>query len=465
MTTPYCLEGTANDALLTNLKELVGRSNQLTAQLLAHLAEVDARGIHRDAACSSLYTYCVYELRMSEDQAQRRVTASRAARRFPILFEMLESAAIHMTGIVLLAPHLTESNHQDLLARSRFRTKREIQLLVAEVAPRPEVPGRIFPLGPRRTSAPSMARYTASFAGPVREIPPGNHPGGAPTNAPESMHPSALARTTDDIGRLSFASPRDATDPAHTGDPANPANPSAPARSVSHRYEVRFTADQEHIDLLEEARDLLQHQVPNRDIAAVQKIAMRELVNRLRKLRRAETDRPHAPKDTRHDHQRKDRYVPAQVTRDVWRRDEARCTFVSKHDQRCRETAGLELDHATPVCRGGESTVENLRLRCRAHNQHAAERALGTQYMRNKRDQRSGDQRSGDQPTADQRTGDQGTGEPVHRVSDRWTNTRELDASLLTTSSADRNLRFTSEPSRLIQKSDLDFGTPNYATG
>jgi hypothetical protein len=34
----------------------VGRSNQLLAALLAHLAEVDARGIHRQRACASLYS-------------------------------------------------------------------------------------------------------------------------------------------------------------------------------------------------------------------------------------------------------------------------------------------------------------------------------------------------------------------------------------------------------------------------
>ena len=58
--------------LLTKTRELVGRSNQVFAALLAHLAEVDARGLHRTRACASLYTYCIYELRLSEDAAARR---------------------------------------------------------------------------------------------------------------------------------------------------------------------------------------------------------------------------------------------------------------------------------------------------------------------------------------------------------------------------------------------------------
>src|SRR6185436_11910507 len=116
---------------------LVGGSNALTAQLLAHLGEVEARGIHRERACSSLYTYCVYELRMSEDEAQRRCRAARLARQFPIVLEMLAEGSLHLTGILLIGPHLTEENQAELLARARFRTKREIERLVAEIAPCP----------------------------------------------------------------------------------------------------------------------------------------------------------------------------------------------------------------------------------------------------------------------------------------------------------------------------------------
>src|SRR6187401_3353703 len=72
--------------LLTNTRRLIGRSNQLLAELLAHLAEVEARGIHRHRACASLYLYCVYELRLSEDAAFRRARAAKIARQFPVVF-------------------------------------------------------------------------------------------------------------------------------------------------------------------------------------------------------------------------------------------------------------------------------------------------------------------------------------------------------------------------------------------
>src|SRR5688500_16648195 len=55
----------SDDEVLARTRRLVGRSNLLTAELLVHLAEVEERGIHRTRACSSLYAYCIYELRFS----------------------------------------------------------------------------------------------------------------------------------------------------------------------------------------------------------------------------------------------------------------------------------------------------------------------------------------------------------------------------------------------------------------
>jgi hypothetical protein len=70
--TPNALSDLADEVLHGEVKRLAGRANTLLAELLARLAEIEARSIHRERACASLYAYCVYELRMSEDEAQRR---------------------------------------------------------------------------------------------------------------------------------------------------------------------------------------------------------------------------------------------------------------------------------------------------------------------------------------------------------------------------------------------------------
>jgi hypothetical protein len=37
------------------------------------------------------------------------------------------------------------------------------------------------------------------------------------------------------------------------------------------------------------------------------------------------------------------------------------------------------------VARGGEASVDDIRLRCHAHNQYTAERTFGAEFMRHKR--------------------------------------------------------------------------------
>ena len=80
------------------------------------------------------------------------------------------------------------------------------------------------------------------------------------------------------------------------------------------------------------------------------------------------------------------RTIPARVKRAVWTRDRGQCTFVGANGHRCNATKFLEFDHADPVARGGEASVATMRLRCRTHNQLEAERALGTGFMRDKRE-------------------------------------------------------------------------------
>src|SRR6187397_2768582 len=177
----FRLEHVSDADLLASTRQLVGRSNQLLAALLAHLAEVEGRGIHRLRACASVYTYCIYELRLSEDAASRRVRAAKIARQFPVIFEQIAVGELQLTTLLLLGPHLTEANHLELLALAKHRTKREVLRLVRCLSPEPDVPDRVEPLGPgpigiTLPSTPSWNQFAESYAPSVRELPPGERP-------------------------------------------------------------------------------------------------------------------------------------------------------------------------------------------------------------------------------------------------------------------------------------------------
>src|SRR6188768_2393477 len=165
--------------LLTSTRRLVAGTNQLFAALLLHLAEVETRGIHRTRACASLYTYCIYELRMSEDAAARRSSAARLVKRFPLLFDAIARGELHLTGLLMLGPHLTLENHVEVLARAKFRTKKELAKLVRELHPLPRVPDLMEPLGPelpRSPRKPTWNEWVTSLCPPVRELEAGASP-------------------------------------------------------------------------------------------------------------------------------------------------------------------------------------------------------------------------------------------------------------------------------------------------
>ena len=129
-----------DDDLLAEVKRLVASERQATAALLRSLMELDARRLYLREGCSSLFTYCTQVLHLAEGSAYNRIEAARAARRFPALLDALEEGALTLTSIRMLAPHLTADNCSELIAAARHKTKREVEVLVAALQPKPAVP-------------------------------------------------------------------------------------------------------------------------------------------------------------------------------------------------------------------------------------------------------------------------------------------------------------------------------------
>src|SRR5262249_30252730 len=144
----YSLSNVGDEALLRNLAALVARDRATTAEMLAHIAEVDSRKLYLPAAFPSMYAYCLGELHMSEDAAFKRIRAARAASQFPAVFASLSDGRLHLSGVVLLAPHLTPENAKELLAAATHKTKAEIERLLAQRFPRPDLPELVQALAP-----------------------------------------------------------------------------------------------------------------------------------------------------------------------------------------------------------------------------------------------------------------------------------------------------------------------------
>jgi 5-methylcytosine-specific restriction endonuclease McrA len=148
---------------------------------------------------------------------------------------------------------------------------------------------------------------------------------------------------------------------------------------------VRFAADAEFRELLEEVRALASHREPSGDLMSLMKRGLEAYRRELQKERFGVGKEPRRVRRLRvsdPEPTSRSRYVAAAVAREVYLRDGGCCTFCAEDGRRCGARRFLELDHITPWAVGGESTTENLRLRCRAHNQHAARRYFGAERIR-----------------------------------------------------------------------------------
>jgi hypothetical protein len=302
--------------LLAHVRLAVRAERHATARLIALLMELDARRLYLGEGCSSMFTYCTHVLHLSEHAVYNRIETARAARRFPMILELLENGDVTLTAIRLLAPHLTPENHRDVLKRARHKSKRDIELLVATLHPQPDVPTTV-----RKLPTPVAATHEPS-AIPSETLPP----------RLAEMKPLAL-----------------------------------------ERYKIQITVSRETYQKFRRAQDLLRHAVPDGDAALIFERAITLLVTQLERTKTGATERP---RKAARSLKTASRHIPAAIRRHVWQRDAGRCAFKGSQG-RCDETAFLEYHHVVPFAAGGQTTTGNIELRCRAHNQYESERYFG----------------------------------------------------------------------------------------
>src|SRR5204863_8702176 len=142
------LKEVSNEELLRALGEIVVEGHRHLARLLSYLIEVEERRLDHELACSSMLDFCMRRLGLGEDEAVRRIAAARLARRFPIVLELLATGTLSLSRLLLLRPHLTNENHEELLRTASRKTKREIQEAIAAWFPRSDVLPSISPIPP-----------------------------------------------------------------------------------------------------------------------------------------------------------------------------------------------------------------------------------------------------------------------------------------------------------------------------
>jgi hypothetical protein len=259
---------------------------------------------------------------------------------------MLGEGSLNLTSVRLLSAHLTADNHKELLAAASGKSRREVEELIARHFPQPDVPCSV-----RKLPA----------AKPI-ETPDCTLASGVPASSSTATEPNEIQAVPSPVVALALESISAARAPTVRHPLVRPLAPD--------RYEIRFTASAGTCEKLRRAQDLLRHRIPNGDVAQIVDRALTVLLEDLARKKFAATDRPRASRARSGD----SRYLPAAVKRPVWLRDGGRCGFVGENGRRCTERGLLEFHHVNP---DGEATVDNIQLRCRAHNAYEADLYYG----------------------------------------------------------------------------------------
>jgi hypothetical protein len=180
------LTGIPSPELLERVRKLVQRGNAVEAELLVHLAEVDARQLYLEEGCSSMFTYCCRVLHFAEGVAYKRIQAARAARRHPQILEALRRGDLHLTAVGLLAPKLTEGNCSELICATWHLGADEIKRMLADREPRPAAPTFVRRI--HEAALPAPPSLPTVLQSPIaRPAPPPPAPSTAPRARTEAL--------------------------------------------------------------------------------------------------------------------------------------------------------------------------------------------------------------------------------------------------------------------------------------
>ena len=363
------LRSVPDDELLRRLGSLVHQSRAVEHDLVAHIAEVDARKLYAREACPSMFVYCTNVLHLSDAEAYLRIAAARVSLLHPVILKLLADGSLNLTTVNLIRRHLSSDKRDVLLARAAHRSKRQILELLAEIAPRPDVPPVMRKLPERRT--PPRPPVPGPVGAPIPEL--------GPDRVVPSVPPVAEAVPMPTV-RVSVAPSPSMPVPALELCPERVEPPALVLPLSSARYKVQFTAGARLHDLLERLRGLMRSTVPDGDLATLIEAAVAEKVERLEARHFGKTKAPRTVVSTV-DPNPSSRYVPAEVKRIVSERDGYQCCFREPRGERCPERGNLEFHHQRAYGLGGDRSPGNICLMCGPHNQYLADLDYGRKTM------------------------------------------------------------------------------------
>ncbi|MEK2644273.1 HNH endonuclease [Bdellovibrio sp. BCCA] len=335
------LSKVTNSELLVRLEKLVRTERKITHLILCHINEVEARRLYAELGFDSMFKYLTKHLGYGEDSAYRRLQAARVLKQVPTVAEKLEEGSLNLTQLT----QVQKCIKQEIKLGNKVDIHQTTQIL-EEI---------------QNKSSFETQKYLA------QEF-----------NLPIQIHEVIK-----------------------------------PQQDNSVRLEITFTEDQ--MKTLQQAKDLLSHVLPDGNWAELitllaekhiqkemgkisnQRIKPPKRIIEANELEKSETKNFNNAdirelKLSNHSDallgitgsltsthsflaQRKRKNLKVTLKRALLKKANQRCEYTHPQSgKKCESTYQLQIDHLIPLAVGGLDTSGNLRVLCRAHNLHAAQR-------------------------------------------------------------------------------------------
>jgi 5-methylcytosine-specific restriction endonuclease McrA len=339
--------------LRTRFEMAKADENKCLAKVIYYLAEIDRRKLYLEEAYSSLYSYCVEKYHYSEGAAYRRIQVARLSQKYPQILKVLSEGKVHLSALSAIAPMLTQENIKELLIKIQGKTKKGVEEIVGGHQP-----------------------FKSPLKDKIRRLP---------------LHHSQIqihtSKAQKNLSTLRSESPKKPKEPLGSslvffGSQRKEnfgllGRHHKPKPNLSRRVKIEFCAEEALANKITRAKEILKHKYPEGKLEDVMGEALELFLKMKDPIRQGERRRRRVVKKIKVSVHRTpiqktakepSRYIPAKVKHDVYRRDQAQCSFIGTEGKRCQERGALQIDHIQPFALGGPNTVGNLRLLCKNHN-------------------------------------------------------------------------------------------------
>lgn len=302
------------------------------AEFLVALADFDRQRARAELGYSGLFWFLHRELRLSKGAAHYRKVAAELIQEHPEVVAPLRDGRLCLSTVVEVAKAAEVVDLAEVLPRFFGLSRREAAEIVAALRPvqRPPVRDVVTVVALPR---PSTTSVVANHDTPVAVQP---H---------EPLLRGSYPAKTEIV-------PLDAD-----------------------RRRIHVTVSKRFLAKVDAARGALSHSHPGATNESILEAGLDLLLARHRKRRGI------GAKPARTSRSAATGRIRAEVKREVWARDEGRCTWPLDGGGTCGSTLRLEFDHVVARGRGGSSDAANVRLLCRFHNQLTARVTYGDDLM------------------------------------------------------------------------------------